>query len=235
MEKKYIKLYNEILIKIENNEYKIDTNLPSEIEIMNKTGYSRDTVRKALILLEQNGYIVKAQGKVAKVSKRKKIEFPITNIFSFKELGNKKSVTYIVNLEINKEDKINEILGQAKDEEYFKLVRIREIEGEKIILDKDYISRKYVDNLPLIEATNSIYEYFENKLNLKIDYSEKEIEVKFANSYEKKVLDMKNFDMVVSVKSKTYLEGEKLFQYTESIHRPDKFKFMDRAYRKNKK
>lgn len=34
-------------------------------------------------------------------------------------------------------------------------------------------------------------------------------------------------DMIVSIKSFTYLEGATLYQYTESRHRPDKFKFID--------
>ena len=42
---------------------------------------------------------------------------------------------------------------------------------------------------------------------------------------------MKNFDTIVVVKSFTYLEGGDLFQYTESRHRPDKFKFTGYAYR----
>ena len=37
--------------------------------------------------------------------------------------------------------------------------------------------------------------------------------------------------MVVVVKSYTYLEDRSLFQYTESRHRTDKFKFVDFARR----
>ena len=43
---------------------------------------------------------------------------------------------------------------------------------------------------------------------------------------------MKDFDLLVCVKSYTYLEDATLFQYTISKHRPDKFRFVEFA-RKN--
>ena len=46
-----------------------------------------------------------------------------------------------------------------------------------------------------------------------------------------KLLDMGDYNMVVVVKSHTYLENNTLFQCTESRHRPDKFRFVDLAKR----
>ena len=42
---------------------------------------------------------------------------------------------------------------------------------------------------------------------------------------------MKDYDLVVCVKSYTYLEDATLFQYTIAKHRPDKFRFVDFARR----
>lgn len=42
---------------------------------------------------------------------------------------------------------------------------------------------------------------------------------------------MDGFDLLVCVKSYTYLEDATLFQYTESKHRPDKFRFVEFARR----
>ena len=112
------------------------------------------------------------------------------------------------------------------------LERVREIEGEKIIIDKDYFSRKVVDNLPLRAAQDSVYEYLEQEVGLKIGFAMKEITVQMAGDEDRHLLDMKNYDMIVVVKSYTYLEDSTLFQFTESRHRPDKFKFVDFARRK---
>lgn len=233
MENKYIQLYNTILNMIKNKELKAGDKLPSEKNLMEIYNMSRDTVRKTLNMLVQDGYIEKARGKVAVVIEKNKLSFPISEIKSFKELHiDVENKTHVENLEISKnEEKIMEILKLKKEEEYFKVIRIREIEDEKIIVDKDYIPRKYVPNLSLKTAQDSLYKYFEEELNLKISYCTKEITVQQVTKEDKELLDMKSFDTIVVVKSFTYLEGGDLFQYTESRHRPDKFKFTGYAYR----
>ena len=40
-------------------------------------------------------------------------------------------------------------------------------------------------------------------------------------------MDIGDYNMVVVVKSHTYLENNTLFQCTESRHQPDKFRFVD--------
>ena len=233
METKYIQLYNKVLKMIENRELKAGDKLPSEKKLMDSYNLSRDTVRKTLNMLVQDGYIEKARGKVAVVIDKNKLSFPISEIRSFKELHiDVDNRTYVENLEICKnEDEIMEELNLKKEEEYFKVIRIREIEGEKIIIDKDYIPRKFVPNISLKTAQDSLYRYFEEDLNLKISYCTKEITVQQATKEDRELLDMKNFDTIVVVKSLTYLEDGELFQYTESRHRPDKFKFTGYAYR----
>lgn len=233
METKYIQLYNKVLKMIENRELKAGDKLPSEKKLMDSYNLSRDTVRKTLNMLVQDGYIEKARGKVAVVIDKNKLSFPISEIRSFKELHiDVDNRTYVENLEICKnEDEIMEELNLKKEEEYFKVIRIREIEGEKIIIDKDYIPRKFVPNISLKTAQDSLYRYFEEDLNLKISYCTKEITVQQATKEDRELLDMKNFDTIVVVKSLTFLESGELFQYTESRHRPDKFKFTGYAYR----
>ena len=233
METKYIQLYNKVLKMIENRELKAGDKLPSEKKLMDSYNLSRDTVRKTLNILVQDGYIEKARGKVAVVIDKNKLSFPISEIRSFKELHiDVDNRTYVENLEICKnEEEIMEKLNLKKEEEYFKVIRIREIEGEKIIIDKDYIPRKFVPNISLKTAQDSLYRYFEEELNLKISYCTKEITVQQTTKEDKELLDMKSFDTIVVVKSLTYLEGGELFQYTESRHRPDKFKFTGYGYR----
>lgn len=236
MESKYKHLYNQLLEQIERRVYKPGDKLPSEGELMEMTGASRDTVRKALELLVSDGYIRKARGKAAEVLDKNKFNFPVSEIASFKEIyrySDAKPRTYVENLEIVKNDpKLMEALQIGPEAEAFLLERVREIDGEKIIIDKDYFSRKVVENLPLKAAQDSVYEYLEQEVGLKIGFAMKEITVSMATEEDERLLDMKNYDMIVVVKSYTYLEDSTLFQYTESRHRPDKFKFVDFARRK---
>ncbi|GAA0499082.1 hypothetical protein GCM10008986_27770 [Salinibacillus aidingensis] len=45
------------------------------------------------------------------------------------------------------------------------------------------------------------------------------------------LLDLEGYSSIVVIKSLVYLEDTSLFQYTESRHRPDKFRFVDFARR----
>lgn len=48
---------------------------------------------------------------------------------------------------------------------------------------------------------------------------------------DRKLLDMEGFHAIVVVKNYIYFDDATLFQYTESRHRPDKFRFVDFARR----
>ena len=113
----------------------------------------------------------------------------------------------------------------------YEVMRIREIDGEKVILDIDYLNAQVIPGLTIEHAQDSLYEYIEGMLGLKVSFAKKEIVVFPATEEEKKLLDMHEYDLLVCVKSYTYLEDATLFQYTESKHRPDKFRFVEFARR----
>jgi GntR family trehalose operon transcriptional repressor len=60
---KYKKVYQDIKKKIEDQVWSTGQALPTENELMEIYSYSKDTIRKALSLLEMDGYIQKKQGK----------------------------------------------------------------------------------------------------------------------------------------------------------------------------
>lgn len=234
-ESKYMKIYRVFQEAIEHGTMKAGEKLPTEGELMEKYDASRDTVRKSLNLLVHNGYIQKARGKVAVVLPRDQFNFPVSEISSFRELKQLMGMdaeTSVENLEILTDmQKVREIFDIDEEDEVFELYRVRKVDGERIILDKDYFKRSVVPNLPLSACRNSVYEYLENELGLKIGYATKEITVQTITDEDKKYLDLGQYDMVVVVKSYTYLFDNKFFQYTESRHRPDKFRFVDFARR----
>ncbi len=63
-ENKYLSIYEELVEKIQSGQLKPSTKLPSENELVKEYVTSRETVRKALTMLSQNGYIKKLGEKV---------------------------------------------------------------------------------------------------------------------------------------------------------------------------
>ncbi|EJP6471945.1 MULTISPECIES: trehalose operon repressor [unclassified Clostridium] len=236
MESKYLTIYNEILNKIESNKIQSGAKLSSENEMMKEYNVSRDTIRKALNLLESNGYIQKVKGKGSFVLDINKFDFPVSGLTSFKELSTKMGIesnTLVKELKLIKPNNfLMKQLSLSKNDEVWKVIRVREIDNKKIILDKDFFNKKYVPLLTKDICKNSIYEYLENELGLKISFAKKEITVQQATDEDKSYLDFENYNMIVVVKNHIYLDDMSLFQYTESRHRPDRFKFVEFARRK---
>ena len=231
---KYQTIFQHIRGEILNGNIPANTYLPSENELQQQFDASRDTIRKALDLLLQNGYIQKEKGKGSLVFDTDKISFPVSGVMSFKEL--KETMHEQVITHVHKFEKYP-VTPRMKKELYmdegdiYEVVRIREIDGEKIIIDTDYLNAQVIPDLTREHAQNSLYEYIEGTLGLKVSFAKKEIVVVPASEKEKRLLDMHEYDLLVCVKSYTYLEDATLFQYTESKHRPDKFRFVDFARR----
>jgi len=235
MNVKYLSIYNEIVTEIEKGRLAPKSKLPSESELMKRYDVSRDTIRKTLDLLAKNGYIQKIKGKGSIVLDINKFDFPVSGLVSFKELAQKmgkRSETILVTLQSIKPDEmLSEQLHVSRNDEVWKIIRVRKIENERIILDKDFINKKIVPKLTEEICKDSIYEYIENILGLQISFAKKEITVEKASEEDKELLDLDNCDMIVVVKSYVYLSDATLFQYTESRHRTDKFRFVDFARR----
>ncbi|WP_349410589.1 trehalose operon repressor [Pseudalkalibacillus sp. SCS-8] len=232
---KFLPIYNDLREKIRNKTYLPDQKLPSENELAEHYGASRETMRKALNLLAQNGFIQKIKGKGSIVLDIDKLNFPVSGLVSFKEVARKlgKQVkTEVKELSLDEMDEdLRQKLQAKPDEKVWKVIRTREIDGEKVILDKDYFLQKAIPSLTKTICENSIYEYIEQQLGLTISFAKKEITVEETTTEDEQLLDLGEHTHVVQVKNYVYLEDASIFQYTESRHRLDKFRFVDFARR----
>ncbi|WP_100012801.1 trehalose operon repressor [Lentibacillus sediminis] len=235
MQKKYLTIYEKLAKEIEAKVWAAGYKLPSENELSTTYDTSRETIRKALNLLSQNGYIQKIRGKGSIVIDVDKFSFPVSGIVSFKELSQNlglDSKTIVDSLGfIERDDSVHNALGTKPADAVWGVTRVREISGEKIILDKDYFIEEHVPLLSEETCADSIYNYIENKLELPIAFAQKEIVVEEPTAEDRRLLDLSGFSNIVVIRSHVYLEDTTLFQYTESRHRPDKFRFVDFARR----
>lgn len=232
--------FNEIFLDLEKRilagEYPPGTLLPSENQLIKIYGVSRETIRKALTLLTNSGYIQKKQGKGSIVLDLNRFDFPISGLTSFKELQENQHIpneTIVVELgEVLITKKLHHLTGWKQGGAAWKLIRQRKIDGEVVILDKDFLLKDIIPELPKERAQDSIYDYFENDLGLEIAYAQKEITVEAANEEMRELMDLDEDTHVVIVRSLVYLEDTRCFEYTESIHRLDKFRFVEFARRR---
>lgn len=78
----------DLVDKIKHQQYKPGEYLPSEHQLMDLYGASRETIRKALTSLTDLGLIQKIRGKGSIVLNLDRYTFPISGISSFAELNN---------------------------------------------------------------------------------------------------------------------------------------------------
>lgn len=226
----------DLVDKIKHQQYQAGDYLPSEHQLMDLYGASRETIRKALNSLTELGLIQKIRGKGSIVLNLERYTFPISGITSFAELNNQlglKAETKVLLLqkEANLPVQFIKYFPEEETSTGFHLERLRLIDGQADVLDCDYLLSPPVNSLPMEAAETSIYDYLENKQKLDISYATKEISVCKVDKRIQDLLQLDN-DLAVLVASRNYLADTTKFELTLSYHRPDKFKFVDFARRK---
>ena len=80
----------------------------------------------------------------------------------------------------------------------------------------------------------SIYDYLEHDLNMTIVNSKRIMTVEKVTQIDEKYLNLNinDYNCVAVISSQTYNSDGIMFEYTQSRHRPDYFRFYDNAVRK---
>lgn len=233
--KKYQEIYNDLKEKIRTNLYPAGASLPTEQQLQEEYGVSRDTVRKALSILTEGGLIQKVQGRGSMVLKQEVLNFPVSGLTSYQELTNSLQLvtqTNVVSLElVTVNSSLASLTGFEPFSKIWKVVRTRSIDGKISVVDTDYLLADIVPELTHEIAERSIYEYLEGQLGLDIAYAQKEITVEPTSREERELMKSQD-DYLVLIKSRVFLGDTQQFQYTESKHKIDKFRFVDFARRK---
>lgn len=234
---KFEKIYLDLEAKIKDNTYQIGSSLPTENSLANTYGVSRETIRKTLKLLTENGYIQKQHGRRSVVLNHTLYSFPISGLISYKELQKDqgfKSETHLIKNElVSVPPSLYGKYDLAEDELFIHLIRARKINGETVIIDEDYIRQSIVATIPDEVALDSIYQYFEEELGLKIDYAKKEFTAEKANELDQELMHLKDTDYIINVESHVFLEDMTFFQLTSSRHHLERFRFSEFARRRH--
>lgn len=233
---KYKSVYSDIKSKIDKGELKVNQELPTENELMAFYGFSKDTIRKALLQLELDGYIQKMRGRNSIVLERGRTKNNyISEIRTSDELNRTDGHDIKTHLSsfyiVQGEPLLMEIFKVDDSVDFYRIGRSREIDGERIEYELSYFDRRVIPYLNKDIAEQSIYQYLETELGLKITHSRREIAFRYATDEEKANMDLGDFDMVAVMTSLTYLSNGQIFQYGTISYRPDKFTFVTMAKR----
>jgi len=234
---RFLEIFYDLETKIINDDFTKGDLLPSEHSLSTMYQVSRETIRKALNLLLEHGYIQKIKGKGSVVLDTRRHDFPISGLTSYRELEKAQSLDsetlLFVNEKVEIPQRIALYLEVPIDTMVHHIIRGRKMNGEIIILDIDFILADVVEEIPDDKAEYSLYSYFEDELGLSIAYAQKEFTVEPTTKLDREYMSLHGDSHVVITRSNVHLEDTTSFQYTESRHRLDKFRFVEFARRRS--
>ena len=205
---KYEKVYHDIKDKIKNGKLKPGDFLKKEDDLALDYNFSKLTVRKALSMLEAEGYIQKIKGKKSIILEKKNLEnISLTSIQTVQEISKLQNIhleTDLISLYIVQGvKKLMEEFQVPESADFYKVVRTNSLNGEVLNYSTSFFDRKIVPFLNEEIAKKSIYEYLEKELNLKIAYSRRDISFRKITSEEQKYFKLEDINMVVVIEKLT--------------------------------
>ena len=234
---KYDQIYAELRARIEQQEYGFQELLPSENTLVKEYGCSRNTVRRAIGRLADEGYVQSLHGKGVRIIYQpgQLSEFMLSGIESLKEAVARNQKEYRTKVvcfaELTVDQRISARTTFPVGAEIYYIQRVRYIDGEALILDHNYFLKDVVRDLTPEIAEQSIYAYLEQELGENIVTTKRKVTVERASQIDEMYLELGDYNCLAVVSSMTYNADGVMFEFTQSRHRPDKFAFYDLAHR----
>lgn len=235
---KYNCIYNDLKEKIETEVYAYQEIMPSENMLAETYQCSRNTVRRALSELTANGYIQPIHGKGTRniFKPSPQTAFTVGGIESFRESAARNrqipSTKVLQFTEITADAKVSARTGFLEGSSLYYLQRLRFLDGKPLILDHNYFLKELAPGLTAEIAERSVYDYLEGVLGLNISTSKRTLTVEHTTQVDERYLELKDYNCMAVITSQTYNADGIQFEYTQSRHRPDYFRFQDVATRK---
>lgn len=235
---KYVEIYDDLKQKIEQNIYDYQQLLPSENTLVKEYECSRNTVRRAIGNLVNEGYVQTKHGQGARVIyqdfKQNEYMFGETETFKQFALRNQKKhqTKVVVFEELTVDEAIHKHTMLPIGVEVYHLQRIRYLEENPVILDYNYFRKDIVKGLTVDIAENSIYEFLEKQLNQRAVTAKRRMVVERTSEMDEKYLKLDGFNSVVVVTSHIFNADGVMFEHTQSRHTPGNFVFFDQTQRK---
>ena len=160
---KYDEIYAELKSALEAGRYPYGTLMPSENTLVGQYGCSRNTVRRALAGLIDDGYVQPIHGKGVRVIYRPggRAAFAMGGIESFYETAQRNHLrveTKVVEFSVTAVDEeLSLKTGFSVGDEVYFIRRVRYLDGKPLILDINIFLKSLIPGLTEDVAAQSIY------------------------------------------------------------------------------
>ncbi len=226
---KYYQIYEELVDEIRSGSFREGDRFPSDTELVHRYGVSRGTIREALKLLFQQGYLVREQGKGTFVTYRK-IEQDPDQLIGFSELmrrNNMKPAARVLEKQvIEPAPKLMQLLRLQPDEKVVRIVRLRYGDDQPLIIERSFFDFKLFE--PLLDKdleNNSIFDLLYRHTYIKLGDAMQRIQAISAGKSEHDLLHVALGTPLLLIKRLIKTSAGEYFQYSEDVYRSDRINF----------
>lgn len=224
---KYEEVFKDIIKRINDNEF-IETNkIPTENELIKYYQVSRNTIRNAINVLKERGYIYPVQGSGYYIHL---IEPDVsflggTKGVSFDHPGSKIS-TKVLHLELISCDKgLAQLMKCCVGTPIYYLERLRIIDDEPYSIEYTYYNKDIIPYIGREIAEGSIFRYIEDDLKLSFSFTDKYLSAEKLTLEESQLLNLNEGDPCFVIQDRVHLSNGQCFNVSRCVYHYQKGKF----------
>lgn len=205
--------------------------LPTEEELMKQFNVSRNTIRKAVSQLVHRGYVYQVQGSGLFLREESSADY--INLGSLrgltKDLSAKSIETNIMDLCVLEADEgLAAQLRCAPGTKLYYLKRLRIVDQEPFSIEISYFKKEIVPYLNEEIASNSVYEYLIEDLQLHIGFADKVISCEKVDASSAELLHIEPDNPALIIENTVCLANGTIFEWSKSIFHFQKAKILNR-------
>ncbi len=208
-------------------KYKNGAFLPKEVELANRLGISRNTIRQATNKLEHEGLLIRKKGIGTTVALQAPLQTSLNNWYSFTQEMKSRGIN-VKNLELKLEkvevnDKIANILNIKPGTGLIKLSKLKGVDNDPIVYFESYFH-------PRIELNDQddlhkpLYQLLEEKYSIFVDRSSEHINA-ITDAVIAKKLKVGSKSPILYRERIVYDPGNRPIEYNLGYYRSDKFTY----------
>ena len=188
----YKQMYTDLKKEIKSGKYKPGSFLPTEAKMEAEYGVSRTTVRKAISMLTNEGYLSVTQGRgteVQDISTSQRLNKITSFTETLRQRGYKVTTQGLACEKIPAPDFICELLELKENEPVYHIQRVQCADDKPICIIENYLHANMIPNLALSQSDCvSLYSYLENEHGIILKDAIERISAVSANFTESQIL-----------------------------------------------
>jgi len=225
--------------KIESGEWQVGDCIPTEMELSEKLGVSRPTIRQAILKLTNAGHMVRVKGKGTFITQPKLLHESTSMLVGYRQESQQQSrqiTTKVLSLTTIKPDAdIIKSMGMPHGGKVVSLSRLRSVSGynhdRPVVLTHVYVPLSTFPQMATLDFTQvSLYDSMESR-GLGVRETEKTLDVVPATDEQASLLQLNPFEPLIRVTTIGKISDGTIIEYSRSYYPASSSQFLIRTTR----